>query len=277
MSAPPRGLGRGLAALLGEAAPGSASSRTTLSVVVLEPGPFQPRRGMNDEALAELAASIRQQGVLQPLLARPHPTAHGMFQIIAGERRWRAAQSAGLHEVPVLVRALTDTQAMAASLVENLQRQDLDAIEEAEGYERLSSEFDLAQEDLARLVGKSRSHVANIVRLLQLPPDIRAHVQTGALSAGHARVLLGHKNAAALARTIIARGLNVRQAEALAAGPRDAKPKSAPDAERRALEHDLSRALGLSVKVEFNGAGGAVRIAYKSLDQLDALIAKLTR
>jgi ParB family chromosome partitioning protein len=215
--------------------------------------------------------------VLQPLLARPHPTAHGMFQIIAGERRWRAAQAAGLHEVPVLVRALSDTEAMAAALVENLQRQDLDAIEEAEGYERLSSEFDLSQDDLAKLVGKSRSHVANCVRLLSLPMDIRAHIQAGDLSAGHGRVLLGHKNAGALARTIIARDLNVRQAEALVAAPKAAKPKPEPDAERRALEHDLSQALGLTVKVDFNGAGGAIRIAYKSLDQLDALIARLTR
>lgn len=165
-------LGRGLAALFGDAPPGTGSvlaPRTTLPITALEPGPFQPRTTMDPARLADLTASIKQQGVLQPILARPHPTTPGHYQIIAGERRWQAAQAAGLHDIPVLVRQLSDTDAMAASLVENLQRQDLDPIEEATGYKRLMGEFGLTQDQLGDLVGKSRSHVANTVRLLQLP------------------------------------------------------------------------------------------------------------
>ena len=269
-------LGRGLAALLGDAVPNAGSTRSTIAVVHLEPGPFQPRTMHDAEALADLTASIAQQGVLQPILARPHPTEPGRFQIIAGERRWRAAQAAGLHEMPVLVRALGDTEAMAAALVENLQRQDLDAIEEAEGYNRLLEEFGLTQEQLGNLVGKSRTHITNTLRLRQLPPEVRAHVQSRALSPGHARALLMHKEPVAAARIVLARNLTVRQTEALSARP-DAKPKPAPDLERQALEGDLSRSLGLQVKIDFDGKGGTVRLTYRSLDQLESLIARLQR
>ena len=269
-------LGRGLAALLGDAAPSAQATRASLPVIHLDPGPFQPRTTMDPAALEELTASIRQQGVLQPILARPHPDQPGRFQIIAGERRWRAAQAAGLHDIPVLLRPLSDTEAMAAALVENLQRQDLDAIEEADGYHRLQTEFGLTQDQLGQMLGKSRAHVANTIRLLNLPPEVRAHVQSKALTAGHARALLTHKDPAAAARDVIARGLTVRQTEALANRP-DPKPKPPRDRELETLEHDLSTALGLRVQLDHTGSTGTVRIAYRTLDQLDQLIAKLTR
>ncbi|GAC1337422.1 MAG: ParB/RepB/Spo0J family partition protein [Acetobacteraceae bacterium] len=271
-------LGRGLAALLGEAAPATQAPRTSLSVAALEPGPFQPRSTMNPEQLRDLTDSIRQQGVLQPILARPHPDRAGQFQIIAGERRWRAAQAAGLHEVPVLVRTLSDTEAMAASLVENLQRQDLDPIEEAEGYRRLLGEFGLTQDGLGELVGKSRSHVANTMRLLNLPEPVLAGVRSGALSAGHARALLAHPQPEAAAKVVIARGLNVRQTEALVQrGTQQAPEKRPADPETAALERDLSARLGLKVQITSEGAGGSVRISYRNLDQLDGVLALLTR
>ena len=273
-TAAPR-LGRGLAALLGEAAQPPSATRTTLPVTALVPSPFQPRVTMDPAALADLTASIKQQGVLQPLLARPDPATPGAYQIIAGERRWRAAQAAGLHEVPVLVRSLSDSEAMAAALVENLQRQDLDAIEEAEGYRRLQDEFGLTQDHLGSLVGKSRSHVANTLRLLGLPAEIRTHVQQGTLSAGHARALLAHPDPGAAARLVIARGLNVRQTEALLT--RTAPVRSIPDPEHLALERQLSTALGLDVRIQVAGAGGQVRVTYRTLDQLDALIDRLQR
>ena len=269
-------LGRGLAALLGDAVPAKPVSRTTLPVTALSPGPFQPRMAMAPEALADLTASIKQQGVLQPLLARPDPAREGHYQIIAGERRWRAAQAAGLHEVPVLVRSLSDSEAMAAALVENLQRQDLDAIEEAEGYRRLQDEFGLTQDSLGGLVGKSRSHVANTLRLLGLPDPVRAQVQSGALSAGHARALLTHPDPVGAARQVVARGLNVRQTEALL----NARSRPVPlprDADTAALERQLAAALGLTVTVQQGARGGTVRIAYRTLDQLDEVIALLTR
>ncbi len=277
-TASPR-LGRGLASLLGEAVPpgGAAANRTSLPVAALEPGPFQPRTSMDPASLAELAASIKQQGVLQPILARPHPKKAGAYQIIAGERRWRAAQTAGLHEVPVLLRSLADTEAMAAALVENLQRQDLDAIEEAEGYRRLVGEFGLTQDNLGGLVGKSRSHVANTLRLLQLPDAVRAHVQSGALSAGHARALLVHPDAQTAAQVVLAKGLNVRQTEALASQrPAAPPPRPKPDAEHAQLERELSLSLGLDVRIQVAGRGGTVRISYRSLDQFDALVERLS-
>lgn len=280
-------LGRGLAALFGDAAaPPSipdAAPRTALPVASLEPGPFQPRMSMDPAALDDLVASIRQQGVLQPLLARPHPTSRGRYQIIAGERRWRASQAAGLHEVPVLIRPLSDTEAMAAALVENLQRQDLDPIEEAEGYRRLLNEFGVTQDRLGAAVGKSRSHIANAIRLLQLPPNVRAHLRTGALSAGHARALLAHPEPEAAAQAVIARGLNVRQTEALANGSaraadrgrRASRDTTAPETE--AVARELTERLGLRVRIEFDGRGGSVRIDYRDLDQLDGLLALLKR
>jgi ParB family chromosome partitioning protein len=236
---------------------------------------------MEPGALHELAESIRLRGILQPLLARPHPSTSGQYQIIAGERRWRAAQQAGLHEVPVLVRNLADSDAMAASLVENLQRQDLNPIEEAEGFKRLIEEFGLTQEQLGEAVGKSRSHVANMMRLLQLPPSVRTEVQNGTLSAGHARALLAHPNPEQAALQVLARGLNVRQTEALAttksSTPVTTRDENARDPETVALERDLSEKLGLRVQIAFDGRGGSVRITYTSLDQLDGVLALLSR
>ena len=274
-------LGRGLAALLGDApnagAPSTGEVRS-LPVEALEPGPFQPRVAMDGEALAELTESIRLRGVLQPILARQHPERRGRYQIIAGERRWRAAQLAQLHDVPVYVRELSDTEAMAAALVENLQRQDLNAVEEAEGYRRLLEEFGLTQERLGEAVGKSRSHVANALRLLQLPPTVQAELRNGALTAGHARALLAHPEPEKAALAVIARGLNVRQTEAMAqaaAHPTKRQPAPAPSPEIAALERELAERLGLKVEIGFAGKGGTVRIHYSTLDQLDGLITLL--
>ncbi len=283
MSGNPR-LGRGLAALMGDApvaANTSGTSIQSIAIDTLEPGPFQPRTSMAAEALAELVESIKARGILQPLLARRHPKQPDRYQIIAGERRWRAAQQAGLHEVPVLLRDLGDSDAMAAALVENLQRQDLNAIEEAEGYKRLIEEFGLTQEQLGSAVGKSRSHIANCLRLLNLPESVRAEVQAGNLSAGHARALLSHANPEIAARMVIEKGLNVRQTEGLmtnraAAAPEKPAP-AAKDPETAALERDLSERLGLKVDISFDGRGGAVRIVYRSLDQLDTVLALLSR
>jgi ParB family chromosome partitioning protein len=280
-------LGRGLAALMGDAPKPAPAPPTTpadgsisdISIDLLEPGPYQPRGPIDPASLSDLVDSVRAQGLLQPLLARPHPANPGRYQIIAGERRWRAAQAAGLHSVPTLVRALGDVEAMAAGLVENLQRQDLNAIEEAEGYRRLVTEFDMTQETLATSVGKSRSHVANTMRLLNLPNTVQAEVKKGALSAGHARALLASPDPAKAALAVIARGLSVRQTEALAARKPEAPGSGGPakDPETVALERDLSERLGLKVDIGFDGKGGTLRIQYRSLDQLDGLIALLNR
>jgi len=232
---------------------------------------------MDSGALQELADSIRQHGLLQPILVRPLPGSDGRFQIIGGERRWRAAQQVPLHEVPAVVRDLDDRQAMAAALVENLQRQDLNALEEAEGYRRLLDEFGLTQEALGQSVGKSRSHVANTMRLLGLPDRVRELLRDGALSAGHARALLAAPDPVALALQVVDRGLNVRQTEALAA----AKPRTDPakpavtvtrDPETAALERELSNRLGLKVAIRHAGRGGQMTIRYRDLDQLDGVI-----
>jgi ParB family chromosome partitioning protein len=274
---PPSRLGRGLSALIPDtpAAEDGAALRT-LPVEALEPGPFQPRGGMDKASLDELADSIREHGILQPILARPAPGLSGRYQIIGGERRWRAAQAAQLHEVPVLVRELGDREAMAVGLVENLQRQDLNAIEEAEGYRRLLDEFGLTQDALGKAVGKSRSHVANTLRLLTLPGPVRDLVAQGALTAGHARALVGTKDPVRLAAQITARSLNVRQAEALAAAEHRPRQTTANGSDRdpdiAALERDLSERLGLRISVRPQGKGGEVLIRYRDLDQLDGLI-----
>lgn len=287
MSTPPRKtalprLGRGLSALIPDLPPAGrpdAAGLRTLPVEALEPGPFQPRGGMDKASLAELADSIRENGILQPILARPKPGAPDAYQIIGGERRWRAAQLAQLHEVPVILRDFGDREAMAAGLVENLQRQDLNAMEEAEGYRRLLDEFGLTQEGLGQAVGKSRSHVANTLRLLTLPKEVRDLVGNGILSAGHARALVGTAQPAALAAQIVARGLNVRQTEALVSAKprprtsRDGTMKGAGrDPDLAALERELTDRLGLKVAIRPRGKAGEVAIRYEDLDQLDGLI-----
>jgi ParB family chromosome partitioning protein len=252
----------------------------SLPVELLEASPYQPRGAMDPEALDELTASIRARGILQPLLVRPHPVQAGRYQIIAGERRWRASQAAGLHEVPVLIREFTDADTMAAGLVENLQRQDLNPIEEAEGFRRLLDEFGVSQDQLGQAVGKSRVHVSNTLRLLGLPEAVRIELRRGTLSAGHARALLMHPAPEAALATVLARGLNVRQTEALAkapaafqAGTGTARQK---DPETATLERELSERLGLKVEIAFNGKGGSVRIFYRTLDQLDTVLAHLS-
>ncbi|WP_019016631.1 ParB/RepB/Spo0J family partition protein [Elioraea tepidiphila] len=283
-------LGRGLAALLGDAAsappaPAEASVPAgdvqSVPIAALEPSPFQPRSGIKPEGLEELIASIRERGILQPLLVRPHPEHTGRYQIIAGERRWRAAQAIPLHEVPVLVRALSDLEAAAAALVENLQRTDLDPIEEAEGLMRLIETHKLSQEEIGRMIGKSRSHVANTIRLVNLPAIVQQHVREGRLTAGHARALLGAKNPEALAARVVEQGLSVRQTEALVAAEAQAGPKKGPpravDPNLASLERDLKERLGVGVHLRPRGQGGELRLRYANLDQLDGLLALLMR
>ena len=277
-----RNLGRGLSALFGEAgAEFDAADRQTAGKTVpigfLRAGRFQPRHRFDDDALRALAESIREKGILQPLLVRPRSDAANHYEIIAGERRWRAAQLAQLHEVPVVVKDLDDRSALEIALVENIQREDLTALEEAEGYRRLMEEFAHTQEALAQAVGKSRSHVANMMRLLALPDPVRALVESGALTAGHARALLNAADPEGLAREIVRRGLNVRQAEHLAKTGKTARHKTTPakDADIVALERDLANLLGLKVTVSFAGAGGALTIHYRTLEQLDEVLRRL--
>jgi ParB family transcriptional regulator, chromosome partitioning protein len=276
-------LGRGLAALLGEAAvridPKTAGVQG-IPTDLLEPNPYQPRAKIRSESLDELMRSIRTHGVLQPLLLRPHTSVAGRYQIIAGERRWRAAQAAGLHEVPALVRDLTDTDTAAAALVENLLREGLDPIEEAEGFARLMREFKHTQDAVSDIVGKSRSHVANTLRLLNLPVGVQILVRAGQLTAGHARALVGHPAVADLAQRVISDGLSVRQTEALAARAERSSTSTATEPAHgnpdiAALERSLADQLGLRVEIGFNGKGGTVRIHYRDLEQLDGLLVRL--
>jgi ParB family chromosome partitioning protein len=255
--------------------PAPAATPRALPIEALEPSPFQARATPDPAALAELAASIQEHGILQPILVRPKPKAPGRYQILGGERRWRAAQQARLHEVPVVIRELDDRAAMAAGLVENLQREDLNALEEAEGYQRLLGEFGLKQEALGQAVGKSRSHVANTLRLLNLPGRVRDLLRAGTLSAGHARALLGAEDPERLAGLVVVRGLSVRQTEALAAAaPRDPSVRRAAkqDADTAALERRLTEKLGLRVGIKSAGKGGQVTIAYGDLDQLEGVL-----
>lgn len=266
-----RGLAKGLSALLGDApAPDQAQGATrAVPIELLAPSPLQPRRLFAEDDLADLTQSVAAQGILQPILVRPDPKVHGRFEIVAGERRWRAAQRARLHEVPVLVRELRDVEVLSLALIENLQRADLNPLEEAAGYQRLANEFGHTQDAIADLVGKSRSHVANALRLLTLPGEVKAWLDAGKISAGHARALIGTADPVGLARVVIARGLNVRQIERLARkGPARATP-TVPDANTRALEHELAEAMGLAVKVHHTPKhGGTLTIRYATLDQL---------
>jgi ParB family chromosome partitioning protein len=277
-----RSLGRGLAALLGEepeAVPSRDDARAlrTVPVGALKPGRFQPRRVFDDESLKPLADSIRERGVLQPILVRRLPEDPNRFEIIAGERRWRAAQMAQRHEVPIIEREIDDREMLEVALVENIQRQDLTAIEEAEGYQRLMVEFGHTQEALATAVGKSRSHIANTLRLLDLPATVQVMVNQGKLSAGHARALIGAADPAALAAEVVRRGLNVRQTEALAQAAKPARNTSAAatpakDADTAALERGLTARLGLKVTIDHAAKGGALTIRYRTLEQLDGVL-----
>jgi ParB family chromosome partitioning protein len=278
-----RGLGMGLSALLGGdssllgAPPAAAASRVPIEFMA--PSPLQPRRTFADDELEALTDSIRSRGVMQPLLVRAVADDPQRYEIIAGERRWRAAQRAGLHELPVVLYDLTDREALEVALLENVQRQDLSPIEEAEGYRRLVEEFGHTQAELAETIGKSRSHIANLLRLLGLPDPVRAMLDAGTLSAGHARALLMASDAHGLAKMVVSQGLNVRQTEVLVQA--DKKPPSLPrrvvekDADTRDLERDLSRRMGLKVTLKAARNGGTLTIAYRTLDQLDAVIARL--
>jgi ParB family chromosome partitioning protein len=286
-------LGRGLAALFGEvgtrlsgepggARPGGAQplGAQIVPIEAIRPSPFQPRRRFAEAELDELAQSIREKGIVQPLLVRPIADAAADFELVAGERRWRAAQLVGLHEVPVVIRPLGDSEALEIALVENLQREDLSPLEEADAYSRLTREFGRSQAGLAEAVGKSRSHVANTLRLLALPAPVRKSLEEGALSAGHARALLGAPDPAALAVEVMRRGLNVRATETLvrrrAAEPQPRK-RSTRDADTVALEQELSVMLGLRVTLAPKRRGGSLTLHYASLDQLDRVLVLLRR
>jgi ParB family chromosome partitioning protein len=284
------GLGRGLSALLGDAvieAPSDEAnaeavrhSFRSLPVSAIRPHPGQPRRHFDEAALEELAASIAQRGIIQPIVVRPH--GHE-YQIVAGERRWRAAQRARLHEVPVIVREFTDAETLEIALVENIQRQDLNAIEEAEAYRKLIDDFGHTQDALAKLVDKSRSHVSNLLRLLDLPPPVRDLVSQGALDMGHARALIGSSDPIALALHVVENRLSVRETERLAGeSKRTSRPrrsKSVPaeaNADVAALERQLGDVLGLGVKITHAGAGGTLTLSYSTLDQLDMICQRLS-
>lgn len=292
-------LARGLSALLGEEAVEAEVATTgqieaaggdirQIAVDLLHPGRYQPRRHFDDEAIAQLAASIGDRGIVQPILARPDPAKPGRYEIIAGERRWRAAQKARVHEVPVLVKEIGDRDALELALVENIQRQDLTPLEEAEGYARLLKEFEYTQEELARVIGKSRSHIANMLRLLGLPDEVKILVEEGALTMGHARSLLTADDPVDLARQVVDRGLNVRQTEDLVRRTTRGGADSAPAPKRRRqsrgpekdpdtvrLEEDLTESLGLRVSISPRGEAGEITIAYESLEQLDDLLQRL--
>jgi ParB family chromosome partitioning protein len=281
-------LGRGLSALFGEAsedytAVDRGRAPKQLPIEFIHAGRFQPRRRFDDDAIADLIQSVKEKGILQPLLVRRDPDQANSYEIIAGERRWRAAQAAGLHELPVIIRDLSDREALEISIIENVQRQDLTPLEEAEGYRRLLEEFQHTQEELARVVGKSRSHIANTLRLLALPDPIKALLHDGSLTAGHARALLTAPNAGALAEEVVARGLNVRQTEQLARGddasrpPPPAKGAAPKDPDLIHLEHELSGELGLKVGITSRGSGGVITIQYKTLDQFDDVFRRLKR
>ncbi len=292
---PQRGLGRGLSALLGEAAEASDAGAAApqpaqplgagreFPIETIQRNPDQPRRIFSETEMEELTASIRQKGVLQPVLVRPLPGTPGEFQLVAGERRWRAAQRAGLKTIPVVVRELSDIEVLEIGVIENVQRADLNPIEEAYAYQILMTQYGRTQDHVAKIVGKSRSHIANTARLLALPTSVRELVAEGQLTAGHARALIGLDEAESLAARIVAQGLTVRQAEALAREASEPTPKPArrppaaksPDTE--ALEQDLADMLGLEVALEDRGGAGTLTLRYATLEQLDDLCRRLMR
>jgi len=277
----PRGLGRGLSALIGDEAaavkgePVSKKDLRSLPVAFLQPGRFQPRMTFDEQPLQELAASIKEKGVLSPILVRP--VGPDRYEIVAGERRWRAAQLAKLHDVPVVIRELPDDQALELAIIENVQRADLNAIEEGAAYEELISKFGRTQEDVAREVGKSRSHVANTIRLLKLPDQVKGWIREGKLTAGHARTLLSEADPVARAKELIEGAMTVRQAEQRSVKK---KPGGKPlkDPNIADLEASISNRLGLKVQIIHKGdKGGEMRISYKSLEQLDELTRRLSK
>ncbi|MBZ9745819.1 ParB/RepB/Spo0J family partition protein [Mesorhizobium sp. CO1-1-7] len=281
-------LGRGLAALIGEIDRPAAPEKPGMSadgkvpIEFISANPKNPRRHFGDAELTDLAQSIREHGVVQPVVARPSPTQAGRYEIIAGERRWRAAQRAGLTEIPVIIRDVNDRTALELAIIENVQRADLNPVEEAQGYQQLIDDHGYTQADLGQVIGKSRSHVANTLRLLKLPDVIRDMLVDGALSAGHARTLVTAEDPAGLAKRIVEEGLSVRQAEALAQMPAGASSSTKPaasavekDADTLALEKLLTDTTGMIVTVDHKGKGGVLRVAYRSLEQLDELCRRL--
>lgn len=284
-----RGLGRGLSALMAdvdivspktgeETSPKERAPDTHLPIEKIHPNPDQPRRDFSESDMQDLTTSIREKGIIQPLLVRNDPTRSGAYQIVAGERRWRAAQLANLHQIPVLIRELTDTEVIELAIIENIQRADLNAVEEALGFRQLMDRFGHTQEKLAEVLGKSRSHIANLLRLLNLPEDVLAFLREGMLSAGHARALVTSDNPSELAKKVIAKGLSVRQTEKLVKRPA-VKPVSSnkikvqKDADTKELEQQLSIHLGMKVIIDFSAGqdNGAITVQYGSLDQLDDL------
>jgi ParB family chromosome partitioning protein len=281
-----QGLGRGLSALLGEDSEDYASldrARSSKEVPIesLRPSPYQPRRRIDLAELESLVASVREKGILQPILVRRmdgDDSDADKFEIVAGERRWRAAQEAQLHRVPVVIKDLDDTETLEVALVENLQRQDLSPLEEAQGYSRLMEEFSHTQERLAQVIGKSRSHLANMLRLMALPDEVKDMLDDGRLTAGHGRAILAAKNQVAVARRIVKQGLSVRDSERIAQGSPGNAPrqKTAKNADTIALEKDISDTLGLPIDIRHKGErGGEVKIAYKTLEQLDEVCRRL--
>ena len=282
-----RGLGRGLSALMADVAPPALapgadgvrhSSDVTVPIENIQPNPDQPRRRFTKQDLEELAASILSKGVLQPLIVRKNPRNPDSYEIVAGERRWRAAQIARLHHLPVLVRDYSDNEMLEISIIENVQRADLNPVEEATGYRQLMDRFGHTQEKLASVLAKSRSHIANLMRLLQLPEDVLELLRAGEISAGHARALITTDNPSELARQVVARGLSVRETERLAKRPKTRESKhrvaqKAKDADTRALEQDLSASMKMKVSIEHKGSTGTgqVVIKYKDMDELDTI------
>jgi ParB family chromosome partitioning protein len=281
-------LGRGLAALMGDVGaeatttPERARAQRRVPIEYLRPNPRNPRRNFSDAELDELAASIKERGIIQPVVVRPVRGAKDAYEIIAGERRWRAAQRAALHEIPIVPFEASDSEALELAIIENVQRTDLNPLEEAGGYQALASEYGHSHEDIARIVGKSRSHVTNTLRLLKLPEPVKAYIHAGKISAGAARMLIGASDPEEMAREIVDRGLNVRQVEALAkdraAGSGKAvKKRVVKNADTIALERRLSNTLGLTVTVDHCNKGGVLHIHYRSLDQLEEVLRRLEK